>query len=167
MDDKGGCSVIGVALAGLAVLALAAYALGELAKVNDAQASRLYAEAALQDAWGRSQAQVVIAEGQARLDSAQAFAVTAGASLPWLVMGVVGTAGAALLVSIVAIFALSLAALRGQPYSLPRRRRVVVLPQPARLALPALQEPGAIILSGDPLDEGRQPCSSDSCLGRR
>jgi hypothetical protein len=144
-ENNGGCSVIGLALVGLVVLGLAAYLVGNLAQWQDAQASRLYAEAALQDAWGRSQAQVIIAEGQARLDSAQAFAVTAGASLPWLVMGVVGMAGAALLVSVVAIFALSLAALRGQQAALPGPGRVVVLPQPARPALPQLNEPGEML----------------------
>jgi hypothetical protein len=100
---------------------------------------------------------MVLAQGQARLDSAQAFAVTAGASLPWLVVAVVGVAGAVLLAAIVAIFALALAALRGQPYALPSRPRVVVLPQPARLALPQLNEPGqAVILDGATFDEVRR-----------
>ena len=57
-SEKGGCSVIGLTLTGLAVLVAAAYLIGNLAQYQDAQASRLYAEAALQDAWGRSQAQV-------------------------------------------------------------------------------------------------------------
>ncbi len=148
--EKGGCSAISLALAGLVVLVVAAYLVGNLAQYQDAQASRLYAEAALQDAWGRSQAQVIVAQGQARLDAAQAFAITAGASLPWLVVVVVGVAGAVLLATIVAMLALSLAALRGQQVLSGSWRMMHIsapppiwVEQPARPTLPALQEPAA------------------------
>jgi len=184
-SDRGGCGGGLILAAGVAlvVVIVAALLVGELAKYQDAEASRLYARGSLEESYGRSQAeiaraqadkeaqiarasaearaavisaesqarlnqaiaeaQMVLAQAQARLDSAQAFAVTAGASLPWLVVAVVGVAGVVLLAAIVAMFSLSLAAMRGQPAPglLPRRRRVRVIDQPARLALPALNEP--------------------------
>jgi hypothetical protein len=129
MEDRFGC-VIGFGLACLAALGLAALVVDGLARYNDAQASRLYAQAAL-----------VTAQGQARLDSAMAFAMTIGALFPWLVVAVVGVAGVALLASIVAMFSLGLAALQGRPATLPRMGRVQVLDRPAALILPGLEGP--------------------------
>jgi len=83
----------------------------QMGAFQDAQAARLYAEAALQDAWGRSQATLIAAQGQARLDSAQAFAVTAGATLPWLALSVAGLAGLVLIGALAALAILALAAL--------------------------------------------------------
>lgn len=181
MDEGKGCGggLIIAAVVALVCIVAAALLVGKITEFQDAEASRLYARGALEESYGRSQAeitraegqaraaiitaesqarldlaigeaQMVLAQAQARLDSAQAFAVTAGASLPWLVVTVVGVACVVLLAAIVAMFGLSLAAIRGQPDPalLPRRRRVltmdgsaVVIDQPARLVLPALSEP--------------------------
>lgn len=170
----------------LAVLAGAAWLIGELAKYNDAEASRLYARGSLEESYGRSQAeiaraeadkeaqitranaearaavitadsqarldqaigeaQMVLAQGQARLDSSQAFAVTAGAALPWLVVAVVGVACVVLLAAVVAMFSLSLAAIRGQPAYLPQLGRVRVLDRPAPLVLPSLESPARDVI---------------------
>jgi hypothetical protein len=169
----GGGLILAVIVA-LAVLVAAALFVGKLAEYNDAEASRLYARGALEESYARAQgeiiraegqaradmvvaesqarlnqaiaeAQMALAQGQARLDSAQAFAVTAGAALPWLVVALVGVAGVVLLAAIVAIFSLSLAALRGQP-ALPRSGRVMLIDRPARLALPQLQEPEPVVV---------------------
>jgi hypothetical protein len=133
-SERNGCSggLILAVFVALVVVVAAALLVGKLAEYNDAEASRLYARGALEESYARAQgeiiraesqarldqavaeAQMVLAQGQARLDSAQAFAVTAGASLPWLVVAVVGVAGVVLLACIVAIFGLSLAAIRGQ-----------------------------------------------------
>jgi hypothetical protein len=167
----GGGAIFAVIVA-LVVIGLAALLVGKLAEYNDAEASRLYARGSLEESYGRAQAeitranaearaavivaesqarldqaiaegQMVLAQGQARLDSAQAFAVTAGASLPWLVVTLVGIAGVVLLAAIVAIFGLALTAMsqRQQQPFLPAPRRVMVIDQePVRLDLPALQE---------------------------
>jgi hypothetical protein len=97
-----------------------------------------------------AEAQMVLAQGQARLDSSQAFAVTAGASLPWLVVTVVGVAGVVLLATILAMFGLALAALRGgQATTLGSGPRVAILP-PRRWSLPRpVEEPAALVV-----DEG-------------
>ena len=66
------------------------------------------AKAGIIEAKGEAQALVLNAQGQARLDSAQAFAVTSGAftsaAMPWLVVSIVG-----------AMFILALVYLRSQP----------------------------------------------------
>jgi ABC-type antimicrobial peptide transport system permease subunit len=87
-----------------------------------------------------AEAQMVLAQGQARLDSSQAFAVTAGASLPWL-----GIAGVVLLATILAMFGLALAALRGSqaPGGGPR----VAILSPRRWSLPRpMEEPAALVV---------------------
>jgi hypothetical protein len=92
-----------------------------------------------------AEAQMVLAQGQARLDSSQAFAVTAGASLPWLVIAVVGIAGVVLLATILAMFGLALAALRGSqaPGGGPR----VAILSPRRWSLPRpMEEPAALVV---------------------
>ncbi len=149
-DKKGGCGLILAVVMALMVIVGAALLAGKLAEYNDAEASRLYARGALEESYARAQgeiiraesqarldqavaeAQMVLAQGQARLDSAQAFAVTAGASLPWLVVAVVGVAGVVLLACIVAIFGLSLAAIRGQqswhPWQLERPTTLILPP---------------------------------------
>jgi hypothetical protein len=90
-----------------------------------------------------AEAQMALAQGQARLDSAQAFAVTAGASLPWLVVTLVGVAGVVLVAAIVAIFGLALTAMLGRlhqtPYFRPAQPQVIVERQ-ARRALPEPDE---------------------------
>ncbi len=165
-----GCGVgLVLVIVMLTLLAGAAWLTGELARYNDAEASRLYARGSLEESYGRSQAaitranaearavviaaesqarldqavaeaQMVLAQGQARLDSAQAFAVTAGASLPWLVVAVVGVAGVVLLAAIVSIFSLCLAALRGPVPALPGPGHIMVIDQPA-MVLPRLEQP--------------------------
>lgn len=54
-----------------------------------------------------AEGQMVLAQGQARLDSAQAFAVTAGAALPWLVTALVGVSGLVLIAAVVAMLVLA------------------------------------------------------------
>ena len=177
MSDGKGCGggAIIAAIAAVALLVGAAFLVKNLADYNDAEASRLYARGALEESYGRSQAeieraqaegraaiisaesqarlnqavaeaQMVLAQAQARLDSAQAFAVTAGASLPWLVVTVVGIAGVVLLATILAMFGLALAALRGEGGT----PRVAIL-APRRRALPRLVEetPSALIIDED------------------
>ncbi len=94
-----------------------------------------------------AEAQMVLAQGQARLDSSQAFAVTAGASLPWLVVAVVGIAGVVLSATILAMFGLALAALRGsQATASGSGLRVAILP-PRRWSLPRpVEEPSALVV---------------------
>jgi hypothetical protein len=184
-----GGGLILAAVVALVVIVAAALLVGKLAEYNDAEASRLYARGALEESYARAQGEIIraegqaradmvvaqsqarldqavaeaqmsLAQGQARLDSAQAFAVTAGASLPWLTVAVVGVAGIVLLAAIVAMLALGLAAMRSRPtnwptlacgpvWVLPGLGRVAVLPAPANQAresviLPQLEEPAAI-----------------------
>jgi len=95
-----------------------------------------------------AEAQMILAQGQARLDSAQAFAVTAGASLPWLVVAVVGVACVVLLATVVAMFSLAMAALLGRPAYLPGMRRMQMLDQPTQLVLPRLDGPEVTVIDG-------------------
>jgi hypothetical protein len=97
-----------------------------------------------------AEAQMVLAQGQARLDASQAFAVTAGASLPWLVVAVVGIACVVLLATILAMFGLALAALRsGQAVTPAGGPRVAIL-APRRQALPRpAEEPAALVIDDD------------------
>lgn len=99
---------IGIAVVGCILLVLVYFLITSLAQFSDAESSRMYAQAALQDAWGRSQAQVTLAEGQSRLDSAQAFAVTAGAGYPYLIAGLLGVSGLVLIAAVVAMLVLAL-----------------------------------------------------------
>jgi hypothetical protein len=93
-----------------------------------------------------AEAQMVLAQGQARLDASQAFAVTAGASLPWLVVAVVGISGVVLLATILAMFGLALAALRGSQAASGNGPRVAILP-PRRWSLPRpVEEPAALVV---------------------
>jgi hypothetical protein len=93
-----------------------------------------------------AEAQMVLAQGQARLDSSQAFAVTAGASLPWLVVAVVGISGVVLLATILAMFGLALAALRGSQAAPGDGLRVAILPS-RRWSLPRpTEEPAALVV---------------------
>lgn len=100
--------VIGIAIVGSILLLLAYFLITSMAQLSDAEAQRIDASARLQDAWGRSQAGIIQAEGQSRLNSAQAFAVTAGAALPWLITGLLGTAGLVLIASVFAMLVLGL-----------------------------------------------------------
>jgi hypothetical protein len=93
-----------------------------------------------------AEAQMVLAQGQVRLDSSQAFAVTAGASLPWLVVAVVGIAGVVLLATILAMFGLALAALRGSQAAPGGGPRVAILAT-RRWSLPRpAEEPAALVV---------------------
>lgn len=99
---------IGLAIIGCILLVLVYFLLSGMAQVSDAEAQRIDASARLQDAYGRAQSSIIQSQGQARLDSAQAFAVTAGAAYPWLVTGLLGIAGLVLIVSVVAMLVLAL-----------------------------------------------------------
>jgi hypothetical protein len=105
-----------------------------------------------------AEAQMVLAQGQARLDASQAFAVTAGASLPWLVVAVVGIACVVLLATILAMFSLALAALRsGQPVTPVGGPRVAIL-APRRQALPPRPQepPAALVIDDDVFYQARR-----------
>ena len=95
-----------------------------------------------------AEAQMVLAQGQARLDSSQAFAVTAGASLPWLVVAVVGVACVVLLATVLAMFSLALVALRGGRSTTPAGEPRVAILAPRRRALPARapEPPAALVI---------------------
>jgi len=105
---------IGIAVIGCILLALVYFLLSGLAQVSDAEAQRIDAAARMEDAHGRAQSSIIQAQGQARLDSAQAFAVTAGAAYPWLVTGLLGVAGLVLIASVFAMLVLGLQVARGQ-----------------------------------------------------
>jgi hypothetical protein len=190
-DGGAGCGILGlVVVLALLVLAGVGWAVGELAKWNDAEASRLYARGALEESYGRAQAeieraqadaraaiitaesqarldyaiaeaQMVLAQGQNRLDSAQAFAVTAGASLPWMVTMLVASSGMVLIAAILAIVSLALAAISGRrqqtSYLRPPGPQIVV-ERPGRRALTAPEaEEGfveAFVIVRDDLDVG-------------
>lgn len=98
---------IGLAIIGCILLVLVYFLLSGMAQVSDAEAQRIDAAARLQDAYGRAQSSIIQSQGQARLDSAQAFAVTAGAAYPWLVTGLLGMSGLVLIVAIVAMLVLA------------------------------------------------------------
>ena len=90
---------------------------------------------------------MVLAQGQARLDASQAFAVTAGASLPWLVVAVVGVACVVLLATVLAMFSLALVALRGGRSTTPAGEPRVAILTPRRRALsPRAPEPPAALV---------------------
>jgi hypothetical protein len=97
-----------------------------------------------------AEAQMVLAQGQARLDASQAFAVTAGASLPWLVVAVVGIACVVLLATVLAMFSLALAALRSGQAATPAGEPRVAILAPRRQALPRpAEEPAALVIDDD------------------
>lgn len=75
MNARGGSSVLLGALALFALIICAVLLLGEFSKAQDAVAQRQYAQAAL-----------VVAQGQARLDSALAFQIISSSLFPWLVV---------------------------------------------------------------------------------
>lgn len=64
---------------------------------NESAASKAYAQ-------GQARAMIIEAQGQARLDSAQANAVNLASTLPYVILGIVVVFGAVILVSAVAMF---------------------------------------------------------------
>lgn len=57
-----------------------------LANLEDSRTNRNYSEAARERARGEAQALIITAQGQARLDAAQAAAITNAAALPAMVL---------------------------------------------------------------------------------
>ena len=116
-----GCALITAALVMALLIGGAIWLTSETTKLADAEAQRIDASARMQDAWGRSQAMIIQAQGQARLDSAQAFTIVAIAAVPWLTISTTLFAALAFLGCCVAIVALRLS-------NHGVRERVLVLP---------------------------------------
>jgi hypothetical protein len=76
---------------------------------------------------GRSQAIIIQAQGQARLDSAQAWAVTSAAALPWGALTILGVLGLGILALAAAIVVLTL---NRQPLLV--ERQLLYLPAPGQ-----------------------------------
>ena len=90
---------------------------------------------------------MVLAQGQARLDASQAFAVTAGEACPgwsWRSSG----ACVVLLATVLAMFSLALVALRGGRSTTPAGEPRVAILAPRRRALPprAPEPPAALVI---------------------
>lgn len=94
MRDNAGAGigffVLFVALGGCVVLLLL------VSGIQDNETSRLRAAGEREMARGRAQALVLQAQGQARIDTAQAQAILGMAALPWGVLGLLGCFGFAL-----------------------------------------------------------------------
>jgi hypothetical protein len=116
MEEKGGCGVAVLGLALVAGLVLVMWGLSVYGQAQDAQAQRIYAEQAL-----------VVAQGQARMDAAQATAVTSAAMFPWLVMGMIGLGSIGMVGAAVTLAFVALS----------RRQAMQPMPQPLIILLPA------------------------------
>ena len=88
----------------------------------------------------QGQATIIRAQGQARLDSAQAWAVMSGAMLPWGVLGVLGLLG---------VVGLSLVLRPAPPQSPPHiiERQIIYLPPPGQ----ARRETWQVLTAGQPV----------------
>lgn len=72
-----------VVLVGLAILVMLA-----LSNLNESRANKYQSQATFERAKGESRAIILEAQGQSRLDSAQASAVNLGAMLPYMIIGI-------------------------------------------------------------------------------
>jgi hypothetical protein len=94
---------------------------------------------------GISESMIVRANGQARLDSAQAAAVLMAAAVPWLVLGILGVMGLGIIVLAVSI------ATRPSPGPALIERQIVYLPapgQPRRETWAAIERMGRPAIAG-------------------
>jgi Flp pilus assembly protein TadB len=84
MDNNEGMGCVIALAAAAAIFLVVAIAVWQLSPaLKDAEAQRLHAEAEQE----RAHATIIEAQGQSRLDSAQALAVTSTAALPWGILG--------------------------------------------------------------------------------
>jgi hypothetical protein len=108
-------------------------------QLTDIETDRLRAEAAKVEAEGRAQAAILTAQGQARLDSAQAMIPI----LAVIVLGLFGFAGLVLIAVLGVVFVSYLVKLRD--YRQPPPQNIYILPRGAyHPALPAPHEPLAL-----------------------
>jgi hypothetical protein len=112
----------------IVVVGFVAILVGALGRLADNESRRLNAEANLAYARGRARAVVIEAQGQARLDSAQASAVTLTAALPWGVLGVLGLLGLSLSALAMAMVVMSFLKSMQPPPVI--ERQVIMLPPP-------------------------------------
>lgn len=105
------------------ILTLAVVALFLLNQLSDREAVRLRALAAAVEAGGRAEAMVIRAQGQSRLDSAQAIAPI----LAVIVLGLFGFAGLVLIATLGIVFVSYLFKIR--EYRQPPQQVIYILPR--------------------------------------
>lgn len=121
-------------LGGLALIAAILFLAGQY---NQSAAERELAE-------GRARAMVIEAQGQARLDTATAAAVTSVAMLPWGVLAVLGLLGLAT-IALVALLVIH----RPAPHLI--ERQIIYLPSPGTPRRIAWQSVAALVGEGETL----------------
>ncbi len=145
MRNNEGCGAIaGIIMAlifGATVIILAIFALADLA---DSRANQTHAQAALEFERGRSQAIVIQAQGQARLDAAQAAAISSAAMLPWGALAILGLLGLAVVALCVVIVARPRPEHRPEPPARISERHVVYLPTPGQSRRETWQQVAAL-----------------------
>lgn len=99
-----------------------------LSELADNQAAETRARAALVYERGQAESTIIRAQAQARLDSAQASAITMSAALPWGVLGVLGLLGLALVALAIAIVVMSFNKAMQPPPIV--ERQILLLPGP-------------------------------------
>lgn len=91
MNDAKGCVVLLIIGLALAVALVVAYTYA-----SDSTTRQTNAQANLEIAQGKARAMVIEAQAESRLHSAQAWAVTAGAIIPFVALGIAGLLGLAI-----------------------------------------------------------------------
>ncbi len=142
--ENAGCGAIaGIIMAlilGATVIILAIFALANLA---DSRANQTHAQAALEFERGRAQAIVIQAQGQARLDAAQAAAISSAAMLPWGALAILGLLGLAVVALCMVIVARPKPH-RPEPPTRIIERHVVYLPTPGQSRRETWQQVAAL-----------------------
>lgn len=126
-ESRGGCFLALAAI--IVILVLAAAIISGLGNLEDSQAQRLYAAAENNRAWGQARSAIIEAQGQARMDSAQAIAVILMSALPWLVVMLIAIAGISLLAIVLAMVILAMGFMAD-------RRETLLIATAMRPALP-------------------------------
>jgi hypothetical protein len=119
-NNSTGCAIM--FLIGLGLVVILAVALGY---ANDSATRQANAQANLELAQGRARAMIIEAQAESRLHSAQAWAITAGAIIPFLALAIVGLLG----LSIVALASVIATRPRQLPPQLPTFT-IMYLPPP-------------------------------------